>query len=140
MNQVSPDQNPRRTTFLFSLPLADRRWPIQARVWLEWARGGSCLSGLFESAALNSIRNRWPTPGRRRLDTARHLDTTPRTITVALRRMRDRYNFPTNEALIAAALKLEWIPLAIDTHRRPKAPPQPGRRGGLSLHGPAAHP
>ncbi|MBZ5689102.1 MAG: hypothetical protein LAP86_29190 [Acidobacteriia bacterium] len=37
--------------------------------------------------------------------------------------MRDRYNLPTNEALIAAAVKLEWIPLAIDTaddrkHRR----------------------
>jgi hypothetical protein len=66
------------------------------------------LSGLFESAALNSIRNRWPTPGRRSLDTTRYLDTSPRrTITVALRRVRDRYNLPTNEALIAAAVKLE---------------------------------
>ena len=51
-------------------------------------------------------------------DTARHLETTPRTITVALHRMRDRYNFPTNEALVA--VKLEWIPLAIDTTDDPK--------------------
>jgi hypothetical protein len=34
--------------------------------------------------------------------------------------MRDRYNFPTNEALIAAAVKLERIPLAIDTTDDPK--------------------
>jgi hypothetical protein len=34
--------------------------------------------------------------------------------------MRDRYNLPTNEALIAAAVKLEWIPLAIDTTDDPK--------------------
>jgi hypothetical protein len=34
--------------------------------------------------------------------------------------MRDRYNFPTNEALITAAVKLEWIPLAIDTTDNPK--------------------
>jgi len=44
-----------------------------------------------------------------------HLDTTPRNITAALHRMRDRYQLPTNEALIAAAVKLEWIPLAIGT-------------------------
>jgi hypothetical protein len=99
VNEVNPDQGS-------SLSIG-RRWPIQARVWLEWARGGSCLSGLFKSAALNSIRNRRPTPGRRRLDTALH-------------RMRDRYNFPTNEALIAAAVKLERIPLAIDTTDDPK--------------------
>jgi len=34
--------------------------------------------------------------------------------------MRDRYNLPTNAALIAAAVKLEWIPLAIDTTDDPK--------------------
>jgi hypothetical protein len=34
--------------------------------------------------------------------------------------MRDRYNFLSNEALIAAAVKLEWIPLAIDTADDPK--------------------
>ena len=34
--------------------------------------------------------------------------------------MRDRYNFPTNEGLIAAAVKPEWIPLAIDTTDDPK--------------------
>jgi hypothetical protein len=62
-------------------------------------------------------------------DTARHLETTLRTITVALHRMRDRYNFPTNEALIAVAVKLEWIPLAIDTTDDPKRRRRPGRRG-----------
>ena len=30
-------------------------------------------------------------------DTAHHLDTTPRTITAALHRMRDRYNLPTTK-------------------------------------------
>jgi len=63
-----------------------------------------------EREILASVAEGW-TPH----DTARHLDTSTRNITAALHRMRDRYNLPTNEALIAAAVKLEWIPLAIDT-------------------------
>ena len=39
---------------------------------------------------------------------------------VALHRVRNRYKLPTNEALIAAAVKHEWIPLAIDTTDDPK--------------------
>jgi DNA-binding CsgD family transcriptional regulator len=62
-----------------------------------------------EREILASVAEGW-TPQ----DTARHLATSRRTVTAALHRMRDRYNFPTNEALIAAAVKLEWIPLAID--------------------------
>jgi hypothetical protein len=38
--------------------------------------------------------------------------------------VRDRYNLPTNEALIAA-VKLEWIPLAIDTTDDPSAATRP---------------
>ena len=67
-----------------------------------------------EREILASVAEGW-TPQ----DTARHLATSPRTITAALHRMRDRYNLPTNEALIAAAVKLEWIPLAIDTADEP---------------------
>ena len=63
-----------------------------------------------EREILASVAEGW-TPQ----DTARHLATSPRTITAALHRMRDRYNLPTNEALIAAAVKLEWIPIAIDS-------------------------
>ena len=51
---------------------------------------------------------------------AGHLGLAHRSVTNALGRMRDRYNLPTNEALIVAAVKLEWIPLAIDTTDDPK--------------------
>jgi hypothetical protein len=48
--------------------------------------------------------------------------------------MRDRYNFPTNEALIAVAVKLEWIPLAIDTTDDPKR--RRDQAGGFSVQWP----
>jgi len=84
-------------------------------VLLEWAlRERRAQFHSKQVAPLQAAEGRTPP------DTARHLDTTPRTITAALHRMRDRYNFPTNEALIAVAVKLEWIPLAIDTTDDPK--------------------
>ena len=39
-----------------------------------------------------------------------------RSVTNALGRMRDRYATPTNEALIALAIRLQWIFVAIDIH------------------------
>jgi hypothetical protein len=37
-----------------------------------------------------------------------------RSVTDALGRMHDRYTAPTNEALIALAVRLQWITLAIE--------------------------
>jgi len=37
-----------------------------------------------------------------------------RSVTNALGRMRDRYTTPTNEALIALAIRLQWIAVAIE--------------------------
>jgi hypothetical protein len=31
--------------------------------------------------------------------------------------MRDRYAAPTNEALIALAIRLQWVGLAVDIHQ-----------------------
>ncbi|MBZ5686527.1 MAG: hypothetical protein LAP86_15970 [Acidobacteriia bacterium] len=53
-------------------------------------------------------------------DAARHLDTSPRTITAALHRMRDRYNLPTNEAAHRRRRKARVDPASHRHHRRPK--------------------
>jgi DNA-binding CsgD family transcriptional regulator len=45
---------------------------------------------------------------------AGHLGLKPRSVTGALSYMRDRYTAPTNEALIALALRLQWIEIAIE--------------------------
>jgi DNA-binding NarL/FixJ family response regulator len=45
---------------------------------------------------------------------AAELHTRPRNITQALAKMRARYTAATNEALIAIAVRLQWIALAID--------------------------
>jgi len=47
-------------------------------------------------------------------DTARILAAKPRTITAAVERMRDRYTAATNTALVALAIRLEWIALRIE--------------------------
>ena len=45
---------------------------------------------------------------------AGHLGLEKRCITSALERMRHRYTTPTNEALIALAIRLQWIAVAIE--------------------------
>lgn len=45
---------------------------------------------------------------------AGHLGMNPRAVTRTLQTMRDRYTTPTNEALIALAIRLQWIAVAID--------------------------
>ena len=66
-----------------------------------------------------------PTPRERRILTllaeghsqrqlARHLGLAAHSVSNALGRMRDRYTAPTNEALIALAVRLQWITLAVD--------------------------
>jgi len=45
---------------------------------------------------------------------AGHLGLAHRSVTNALGRMRDRYTTPTNEALIALAIRLQWIAVAIE--------------------------
>jgi DNA-binding CsgD family transcriptional regulator len=52
--------------------------------------------------------------GHTQKDTARILEAKPRTITAAVERMRDRYTAPSNEALVALAIRLQWIALEID--------------------------
>src|SRR3954469_7620480 len=48
---------------------------------------------------------------------AGHLGVTPRAITACVEKMRDRYTAPTNEALIALAVRLQWIEIAVDIHQ-----------------------
>jgi len=45
---------------------------------------------------------------------AGHLGLETRCITSALERMRHRYTTPTNAALIALAIRLQWIALSIE--------------------------
>jgi len=45
---------------------------------------------------------------------ARHLGLAYHSVSNALGRMRLRYEAPTNESLIAIAVRLQWIALAID--------------------------
>jgi DNA-binding CsgD family transcriptional regulator len=58
--------------------------------------------------------------GRTQKQAAARLGLAHHSLSNALGHMRDRYNFTTNEALIAAAVKLDWISLAIDTTADPK--------------------
>ena len=37
--------------------------------------------------------------------------------------MRERYTTTTNEALIALAIRLQWIEIAIDIHQDATSPP-----------------
>ena len=46
--------------------------------------------------------------------TAGHLSLKPRCVTTALAHMRNRYTAPTNESLIALAVRLQWIALSIE--------------------------
>ncbi len=66
-----------------------------------------------------------PTPRERRILTllaegqsqrelARHLGLAHHSVSNALGRMRTRYTTPTNEALIAIAVRLQWIAVSID--------------------------
>lgn len=66
-----------------------------------------------------------PTPHERRILTllaeghsqkqaAAHLGLSPRSIAATLEHMRYRYTAPTNEALIALAVRLQWITLAVE--------------------------
>lgn len=45
---------------------------------------------------------------------AKHLGIKPRSISNALGKMRNRYTAPTNESLIALAVRLQWISVAIE--------------------------
>ncbi len=47
-------------------------------------------------------------------EAAGYLGLAHRSVTNALGRMRERYTAPTNEALIALAVRLQWVSLAID--------------------------
>jgi DNA-binding CsgD family transcriptional regulator len=55
---------------------------------------------------------------------AGHLGLAHRSVTNALGRMRDRYTSPTNEALIALAIRLQWIAVAIEVHPDETSPPR----------------
>jgi DNA-binding NarL/FixJ family response regulator len=48
---------------------------------------------------------------------AAELHTRPRNVTQALAKMRARYTAPTNEALIAIAVRLQWIAVAVEIHQ-----------------------
>ena len=45
-----------------------------------------------------------------------HLGLKPRCVTSTLARMPDRYAAPSYEALVALAIRLQWIEIAIDIH------------------------
>jgi DNA-binding CsgD family transcriptional regulator len=45
---------------------------------------------------------------------AAHLGVKPRCVTNSLGNMRNRYTAPTHEALIAMAVRLQWISVAIE--------------------------
>jgi DNA-binding CsgD family transcriptional regulator len=50
---------------------------------------------------------------------ANQLRAKPRSITSALARMRDRYTAPSNEALVALAIRLQWIEIAVEIQPEP---------------------
>jgi len=52
--------------------------------------------------------------GRSRYELARYLGLAYHSVSNALSRMRLRYTAPTNEALVAIAVRLQWISLAIE--------------------------
>jgi DNA-binding CsgD family transcriptional regulator len=52
--------------------------------------------------------------GRTQKQAAALLGLAHRSLSNALGHMRDRYTAPTNECLIALAVRLQWIALAID--------------------------
>ena len=52
--------------------------------------------------------------GHTQKQTAGRLRLAHRSVTNALGKMRTRYTTPTNESLIALAVRLQWIVLAID--------------------------
>jgi DNA-binding CsgD family transcriptional regulator len=52
--------------------------------------------------------------GHSQKETAAHLGLETRAITSALERMRNRYTAPTNESLVALAVRLQWITLAVE--------------------------
>jgi DNA-binding NarL/FixJ family response regulator len=59
-------------------------------------------------------------------EAAAHLGVKPRCVTSALANMRERYTTTTNEALIALAIRLQWIEIAIDIHQDATSPPPNG--------------
>lgn len=56
--------------------------------------------------------------GRTQKQAAGHLGLKPRSITGTLEKMRGRYTARTNEALVALAIRLQWVKLAIDCDER----------------------
>ena len=52
--------------------------------------------------------------GRSQRELAQHLGLAYHSVSNALGRMRLRYTAPTNEALIALAVRLQWIAVTID--------------------------
>lgn len=52
--------------------------------------------------------------GHTQKEAAAHLSANPRSIAATLEHMRHRYTAPTNEALVALAVRLQWIVLAIE--------------------------
>jgi hypothetical protein len=47
----------------------------------------------------------------------------PRCVTSALANRRERYTAASNEALIALAIRLQWIEIAIDIRQDETSPP-----------------
>jgi DNA-binding CsgD family transcriptional regulator len=59
---------------------------------------------------------------------AAHLGVKPRAVTSKLQQMRNRYTARTNEALVALAVRLEWIAVAIECDgRTPDTIPTAGK-------------
>ena len=56
--------------------------------------------------------------GRSQKEAAAHLGVKHRAVASALGHMRNRYTAPTNEALVALAVRLQWITLAIECAER----------------------
>ncbi|HEV2395650.1 MAG TPA: LuxR C-terminal-related transcriptional regulator [Candidatus Sulfotelmatobacter sp.] len=52
--------------------------------------------------------------GRTHKQAAARLGIKPHSLTAAVEKMRERYTAPTNVALVALAVRLQWIALAID--------------------------
>lgn len=90
---------------------------------MHFAGGTTTAMRPARLAVYQSPRN--PTPRERRILTllaeghtqkqaAGHLGLAPRYVTNSVANMRTRYTAPTNEALVALAVRLQWITLAID--------------------------
>jgi hypothetical protein len=86
------------------------------------APSGSSLDGKQKTREFPRFSANRP-GGASQRQAAAHLGVKPRCVTSALANRRERYTAASNEALIALAIRLQWIEIAIDIRQDETSPP-----------------